>query len=94
MPHILYVPTLCHNLISVGSLADQGQTIVFIKSQYLILDNISNKHILAIGIRNLDNGLYHFQQQRSNFMRSIVVNSLSTFRNSIGLWHDRFGHVH
>ena len=61
LPHVLYVLALRCNLISVDSLADQGYAIIFTKSQCLILDNVSNKCILAIGTRNSANGLYHFQ---------------------------------
>ena len=94
LPHVFYVFALRCNLISIGSLADKGHAIVFTKSQCLILDNASNKHVLAAGMRDPINGLYHFQQQKTNSMRSAKVNSILTFKNSIGLWHDGFGFLH
>ena len=90
LPHVLYVPALRCNLISVGSLVDQGNAIIFTKSQCLILDNITYKRILAIGTRNSTNGLYHFQHQ-INFSE---VNSISNTKSSVELWHKRFGHLH
>lgn len=46
MINVMYVPSLKHNLVFVGSLTDKGQyVIVFTNKRCLFLDNIRNKDI-------------------------------------------------
>ena len=57
---VLYVPALSRNLISVGSLTDDGKMVLFTKKQCLILQDNTSQNILATGTRDMTNGLYKF----------------------------------
>ena len=50
--HILYVLALRHNLISVGSLANDDLSVVFTGQRCLVLDKDTNHTILAVGERD------------------------------------------
>lgn len=84
--NILYVPTLKCSLLLVGSLTEQGHIIVFTDSQCIILNNHKEQTILAIGKRDLSNGLYRFTNKSLEADRS--------FNGDIHLWHNRYGHLH
>lgn len=58
--NILYVRTLTHSLLLVGSLIDQGHIIVFTNLQCIILNNHKKQIILALGRRDPSNDLCRF----------------------------------
>ena len=89
----------CHEPSPVSSLADDGKVIVFTKLHCLLLDNKYNQVILAIGMHDAFNGLYHFQNQplqtyKNHDAASQEVNIASNMQINIRLWHDCFGHLH
>jgi hypothetical protein len=82
---VKYVLGLRKNLISVGSIIDTGNLVVFSKTHCWILDNFDQKYIIATGFRNLQNRLYSFG---SLFEANTVV-----LEDKATLWHRRFGHL-
>ena len=97
---VLYVPALTRNLISVGSLIDNGNMVLFTKNQCLILqDNISQTFI-ATGTRDFTNGLYKFGPTSSYHAATNHITSSSPSANSstkptlMQLWHFHYGHLH
>ena len=96
------VPLLKRNLVSVGSLADEGHVIMFTNRKCLVLDNIWNKHIVAQGVRHKRNGLYQLGGSSSK-PNSLQANYVETLKDEIKnvvtteeikLWHKRYGHLH
>ena len=53
----LYVPSLARNLISVGSLTDDGHMVLFTQKQCLILQDDSFQNNLTVGETDFQNGL-------------------------------------
>jgi hypothetical protein len=93
LKQVLYVPSLTRNLISIGSLTDDGRMVLFTRKQCLILQDDPTQNILAVGDRDFRNRLYKFGPQ-------LQANQLITNRSSmdasseIHLWHRRYGHLH
>jgi hypothetical protein len=85
LANVKYVPSMKKNLISVGSIADGGNLVIFDKSQCWIIDKHDNGKILATGHRNPSNRLYCFG---TSFQANLAEHSDST-----SLWHRRFGHL-
>jgi hypothetical protein len=52
LSRILYVPVLKINLMSVGSIADDGYKLVFIKMQCLIMDNDVLNQPIVVGYKD------------------------------------------
>ena len=73
------------NLISVGSIADKGNIVLFDASQCWIIDKHINGQILATRHRDPNNRLYRFGD-------SLQVNIAKDI-DTITLWHRRFGHL-
>jgi hypothetical protein len=98
---VLYVPAFKRNLMSVGTLADEGRIIVFSGSWFFILNNAIKKCVLLTGYRNRSNGLYTFTNKGAE---QIVNHIISNFQlgnyshcNIVinqNTWHARFGHLH
>lgn len=102
MTNVMYVPSLKRNLVSVGSLADEGHVIVFTNRICLVLDNARNKQIVAQGVRHKANGLYQLgvTSRKTNSLEASSVEIQKDEANNvvtaeeIELWHKRCGHLH
>ena len=57
LSNVKYVPSMKKNLISVGSIADGGNLVIFDASQCWIIDKNDRQKILAIGHRDPINRL-------------------------------------
>jgi hypothetical protein len=76
LKQVLYVPSLTRNLISIGSLTDDGRMVLFTRKQCLILQDDPTQNILAVGDRDFRNRLYKFGPQ-------LQANQLITNRSSM-----------
>ena len=85
LSNIKYVPSMKKNMISIGSIADRGNIVIFDASQCWIIDKHDNGKILATGHKDPNNRLYCFS---SSFQANIAEQSNPTL-----LWHRRFGHL-
>ena len=100
LPRVLYVPALTRNLISVGSLTDEGNLVLFTKERCLILQNNASQTILASGKQDFTNGLYKFGPSSlphdtiNQVISSPRDTNLLSESNNIQLWHYRYGHLH
>jgi hypothetical protein len=81
---IKYVPSFRKNLMSVGTVADTGNLILFSKENCFILDQ-TNHNIIASGLRTPGNGLYCFGDAPKSFLAETSDKSI--------LWHLRYGHL-
>jgi hypothetical protein len=70
------------NLISVGTLADDDNTVIFSDTHCWV---IKDHHIIALGHRDHSNGLYHF----GSHLQANAVHS----HDFAAIWHKRFGHL-
>ena len=84
--NVLYVPALQRNLMSVGSLIDDGRVIIFTKQQCLVFNNEKSNKVLAIGNHDITIGLYKFNDKAIE----AKINTVTPEE----LWHRRFGHLH
>ena len=83
LKHVLFVPELCCNLISVSQLIDDLQcTVQFTSSTCVIQDQ--SREMIGTSIRK--DGLFYFDG--GNYAQQISVNAVSTLE----LWHKRMGH--
>eukprot|EP00250_Pteridium_aquilinum_P005619 c15689_g1_i1 orf=311-793(+) len=78
--HVLYIPNLTFNLLSVSSLTEQGAEVLFSAGTISIRDSTSGS-ILAQGVQ--DGGLF----------KLMALVSQGTATSSSTLWHARFGHL-
>jgi hypothetical protein len=85
LTNVKYVPNMKKNLISVGSITDTGHNVVFSDLHCWILDKFNHDHIIAIGHRDMHNGLYYFEE-------TFQAHSVEFKDNDI-LWHRRFGYL-
>ena len=85
---ILYVPGFNKNLLSIGSLTDRGIVACF-DDKKCILYSRGNKQIIAEGLRNKQNGLYHLSAIKTD----VSVNIAQTDVESTRLWHHWLSHI-
>jgi transposase InsO family protein len=92
---VLYVPTLARNLISVGSLTDDGNLVLFTNKQCMIMRNDASHTLLATGSRDMRNGLYRDgPTSKVNLSLFQSTNDSSMKPADIRLWHLRYGHLY
>nr|GMC69240.1 Retrovirus-related Pol polyprotein from transposon TNT 1-94 [Ipomoea batatas] len=82
--HVLYVPSLSCNLISVSQLNDDMQSSVHFNS-YMCAIQDQSREMIGTGVRR--DGLYYFKGTDS--VQHLTVNGVTT---SVDLWHQRMGH--
>nr|GLL17117.1 uncharacterized protein LOC109149213 [Ipomoea trifida] len=82
--HVLYVPSLSCNLISVSQLNDDMQNNFHFNS-YMCAIQDQSREMIGTGVRR--DGLYYFKGIDS--VQHLTVNGVTT---SIDLWHQRMGH--
>ena len=97
--HVLYLPGILKNLLSVGFLTDKGYKLEFMQHTCIIKNSYGD--IIGIAIRNSRNGLYKLigdtllhcfevSSNSTNFALSCSTNRLTT----VDVWHCRLGHCH
>nr|GMD63195.1 Retrovirus-related Pol polyprotein from transposon RE2 [Ipomoea batatas] len=82
--HVLYVPSLSCNLISVSQLNDDMQSSVHFNS-YMCAIQDQSREMIGAGVRR--DGLYYFKGTDS--VQHLTVNGVTTW---VDLWHQRMGH--
>jgi hypothetical protein len=93
LKQVLYVPSLTWNLISVGSLTNDGHMVLFTWKHCLILQDDSFQNILATGDRDFRNELYKFGPQLQANQLAMHKSTLDA-SSEIYLWHRRYRHLH
>jgi len=58
---VLCVPSLLKKLLSIGMIADKGNTMVFDSNKCLVINNGDPNIIVAKGVKDQKNGLYRLQ---------------------------------
>ncbi|KAJ4718835.1 Retrovirus-related Pol polyprotein from transposon TNT 1-94 [Melia azedarach] len=84
LKHVLYVPKLSCNLISVSQLNDDIQCIVQFNSYMCAIQDQTRK-LIGTGVRR--DGLYYFGE--ANSVQHVSVNETTS---TMELWHKRMGH--
>ena len=86
LEHVLYVPALACNLLSVSQLLTQSQFIVYFTNKLCIIQDHTLKNLIGAGVQS--NGIYFFRSVPTPWSQA----------NSVGLtdlgmlWHRRLGH--
>lgn len=88
LTHVLYIPGLGYNLVSVGRLADKGIESLF-RSKDVELRHQSSGMIVGYGIRDGDTSLYALP----NPDISIIHTAASVKEPDVHLWHRRLAHM-
>ncbi|XP_074356025.1 uncharacterized protein LOC141695697 [Apium graveolens] len=82
--HVLYVPELNCNLISISQLSDDLNYFVQFSSNICAIQDLHLRRLIGAGERR--DGLYYFQQLSA-------IHAVSAERSSmVELWHKRMGH--
>ena len=98
IPDVYYVPTLQHNLISIGQLVQKGYRIHFENGECVILDKRPNNRLIA-KVEMTPNRMFPLKIQSELFLEPNELQKVveSTFKalhkNVSWLWHLRFGHL-
>jgi hypothetical protein len=80
LDNVLYIPSLCKNLLSVSALTKQKLKVIFDEKEVVILDKAKGDKVVARGVER--NGLYQI----------IGFAGLAREEES-QLWHERMGHL-
>ena len=87
---VLYTPGITKNLLSVGTLADHGKTLVFKSNGCFVIDN-ATLQVEIFAPRETPKGLYRLSGMHNSLepaVNMVYPNSPAT------LWHQRLGHFH
>ncbi|KAL3691463.1 hypothetical protein R1sor_005114 [Riccia sorocarpa] len=87
---VLYVPGLTKNLLTVGSLTDEGNIAVFNRSRCLIVSP-DTRTVLAQATRDRKGGLYKLERGAHVHESNLVISDSAT--KLANLWHYRMGHL-
>ena len=79
--NVKYIASMTKNLISLGSIIEIGNLVIFGKLNCWILDQYNHTHVVAFGRRDQLNGLYCF----STTFQALLV----TYNDQQTLWHRR-----
>lgn len=89
----MHVDKLNGTLVSVGQLCDEQKTIVFTKSEAIILEvtkfSVKKEKIVAVVPRNKQSGLYESPQLTSHSVLALATKQST----DIKLWHQRLVHA-
>ena len=97
LTNIKYVPTLTKSLVSVGAIIDTGSQVIFSASHCWVTSPIDQKHVVAIGHRDPQNGLYSLGN--IDHATTIEKTNAQSHTNIVeqtsaqSLWHKRFSHL-
>ena len=82
LDNVHYVPSMRKNLMSVGSITDTRQRILFSSTHCWILKGYQ---VVATGFRNRANGLYYFHEEQQALSAELT--------DEVATWHRRLGHL-
>ena len=98
---VFHVPAFKRNLMSFGTLVDEGRIVISSDSQFFILNNAIEKRVILTSYRNCFNGLYTFTNKEA---RQIINHIISNFQlgnyshcnivTNQNTSHAKFGHLH
>jgi hypothetical protein len=83
--NVLYIPGVHRNLFSVGCIANQGYTLEFVKSTYIIRD-LNTRQIFAKAERLSNRGLYQLKAQSVLNTTICSFGQTKTVQTAL-LWH-------
>lgn len=86
---VYYVPSLKHNMISVGQLTQKGYKVIFRGQGCVIYDKPSNKQLI-VKVQVTRNKLFPLIMNYNAQENSFTV----ACSDDYWLWHFRFGHLH
>ena len=86
LDNVFFVPTLSHNLLSVGQLIDDGYSVIFDDGSCTIRDKKSG--LIIVNVCMTQNKM--FPLDVSNIERHVLI---TTQKNESSLWHLRYGHL-
>lgn len=84
---VFYIPSLEQNLMSVGTLTDKGNMVVFMKDKCFVLNNSHDRLIIGSCSRDNTNGLYRMGEH------TIYDVNNKTHKEKMSLWHRKYGHL-
>ena len=84
---VYYVPSLSHNLISVGQLTKNGYKVIFDDVSCTILGKLPNREIAA-KVHMTPNRLFPLEMQSANLQVHNISNTIK-----IVLWHNWYSHL-
>ncbi|KAG5235324.1 Retrovirus-related polyprotein from transposon [Salix suchowensis] len=82
--HVLYVPDIDQNLLSVGQLIEKGMKVIF-ENQYCCIFYATGHKILQARMKGKSFSFLPFEEEH---------NAFPTKLNYTELWHKRLGHCH
>ncbi|CAM6100214.1 unnamed protein product [Calypogeia fissa] len=101
--HVLYVPSITRNLLSVGKFTDQGHNVVFTSRHCYVMDTSDPGKIFLKGSRDPSNLLYkldsmddldgRFNPPLYECHKAETVIAHCNDSDVINLWHKRIGHI-
>lgn len=98
LEHVLYVPGVQKNLLSVGALTDKGHRVVFDSKLFYVFEKHDPNKIYLQGTRDSQNNLYRLQTSARFFETHVAVAGTSVQTpppslSQVDLWHRRIGHL-
>ncbi|KAG8492176.1 hypothetical protein CXB51_009599 [Gossypium anomalum] len=94
LKNVLYVPTVCKNLLSVGQFARDNSVYFEFHPYMCFMKDIQTGMILLVA--HMHKGLYRFDVSQDGSSKMVLPNSMSVYQAQISstplLWHKRLGH--
>lgn len=87
---VLFIPSFAFNLLSIGKLSSQLESVVYFTSTTCYLQDQAKMKALVLG--NMEGGLYQFLNNPVVEQASASVVVVSQ-KSSQSLWHKRLGHI-
>jgi len=81
---VLYIPRFSYNLISVGQLIRELNSIVIFDKNVCVIPGCTSKSLIGVG--ELRGGVYYVKEFTKSKIQALAMGSRS-------LWHDRFEHL-
>ena len=91
LEHILLIPNLSNNLLSVPQVTSQLKCLVLIYPNFCLLQDINIGEIIGRGTKR--EGLYYVDDVCTSLTMSSKGSISSNKKDQIWLWHRRLGHV-
>jgi hypothetical protein len=91
IPDVYFVPSLKHNLISVGQLTQKGYRVYFENNVCTTLDIPPSKMVIAkVGMTN---NIMFPLHMKSEMMEKIGASFKASSQDQAWVWHLRYGHI-
>lgn len=89
--NIYFVPSLEHNLISVGQLSQKGYRVIFEKNVCTIFDILPSNFVIA-RVEMKNNRIFSLWMN-NNMIDEIATSFKGTSQDQTWIWHLRYGHL-